>query len=39
MNEEIKLREVMAGDFVILTEDLWEELDEFRKTFAFTKLF
>ena len=28
----------MGGDFVIVTEDLWEELDEFRKKFDFCKL-
>ena len=30
-NGELQLKEVMGGDFVVLTEYLWDELDEFRK--------
>ena len=38
-NRELQLRDIMGGDFVVLTEDLWEDLDEFRKIFSFTRLF
>ena len=30
-NGGLQLRDIMGGDFVILTEDLWEDPDEFRK--------
>ena len=29
-NGDLQLRDIMASDSVVLSEDIWEDLDEFR---------